>query len=247
MTTTTADEFTAFISKHWWEAGTVPSLAHAILHKFEVRAKAEPQSTGQDAEELGRLEHSATLHPLDAPPKPAPDAVRSALAKELSSVGITNHRHGSPDGRGHSSIDISLDLRNRLVAALAAPVPSPDGAGEPVAWPNHPGATVDAVAFIEGVKRYPNVDRDVPDLTFADKQAACQGAFIAGFKRAMEFRAISPVRADREALIRAALKAHGYTDQQIDNNFPAATFRKNIEITVNAFLSLPVQSGAGEQ
>jgi hypothetical protein len=68
---------------------------------------------------------------------------------------------------------------------------------EAVAWPDHPGATVDAVAFVEADKRYPQVDRDsVTDLSFADRQADRLGAFIDGFKRAVAMRAAPTVRGD---------------------------------------------------
>lgn len=140
--------------------------------------------------------------------------------------------------------------------------PPGTGAAEPVAWPDHTGATVDAVAFVEGVKRYPSMDRDASDLAIADKQAACQGAFIEGFKRAIAMRSAPPDRGDREAI---APQKHYFLPKEGEfetckicgHNFRNAAFhcwgdeRPETDAQyigrLEALLALPVPPGAGER
>jgi hypothetical protein len=78
--------------------------------------------------------------------------------------------------------------------------PAPD-ATVSEAWPDHPGATLDAIAFVEGVKLYPTVDPDAVDLTFGNQQSSLRAAFIRGFTRAAKMRAAVSARG---AVIEAA-------------------------------------------
>lgn len=134
----------------------------------------------------------------------------------------------------------------RAISFILNLPPSPAVAAAPDAWPDHPGATIDAVAFVEADKRYPQVDRDsVTDLSFADKQADRLGAFIEGFKRAIEMRARSPVRGDREAIARIIDREAFII---VNSKRWEIEARKDVALEkADAILFLPVQSGAGER
>jgi hypothetical protein len=188
-----------------------------------------------------------------APPKPAPDAVRTLIALVLPVLEAA--------AAGKSVQLAAGDVARGLRAYSSAPVPPADGAhwNRTYGFPDHNDAAHAPPSPSATGAAEPVADRTLWDwskiaeaayqrarLTDASAAAKLRSAFRAIIEAGLS--ATPPVRGDRETLIRVALKRHGYNDRQIDDPyFVNESFRRNIEITVDAILALPVQPAAGER
>jgi hypothetical protein len=168
--------------------------------------------------------------------KPAPDAVREAV--QLAINIIHGSLHIATRERNYANVDKYQSYIKTLETALAAPVPSPEGAGEPVAHRYHPSA---------------------------EHMGDCS---VCGNIREHSLHAAPPVMGDREALIRelcgdelngGLIRDVCFTVWKIchepkhpDGNSDwgsdtLPTVQKVVEIVRSKLASLPGQPGAGER
>jgi hypothetical protein len=121
-----------------------------VFHEDVVRATPQQSgNSGEGLEEENPFIEDAKRWVTFSPPKPAPDAVREALIdlvwEEINALGGVPEQNNSYDQGCVDTVGKALEIVEKFGGtdpapkrAIAAPVPSPDGAGEWQSVPTHP-------------------------------------------------------------------------------------------------------------